>query len=146
MVDSSSGHICGFFRDRQEQYNVLLPFFQEGIQEGDKVIHVSNPTFLEDHTARLRQARIDVDRCEERRQLELMSWEAAYLREGQFDQHAMLTLVDEVLARSGEEGYPMTRLTADMDWALQDLPGVGDLVEYEARVNYLLPKYGDAVI
>jgi hypothetical protein len=33
-----------------------------------------------------------------------------------------------------------------MEWALVDLPGVDDLIEYEVRVNYLIPKYEDVVI
>jgi hypothetical protein len=33
-----------------------------------------------------------------------------------------------------------------MEWALLDLPGVDDLIEYETRLNYLIPKYDDPVI
>ena len=33
-----------------------------------------------------------------------------------------------------------------MEWALVDLPGVGDLIEYETRVNYVIPKYEGPVI
>jgi hypothetical protein len=33
-----------------------------------------------------------------------------------------------------------------MEWALLDKPGVGDLLEYEARLNYVIPKYDDVVI
>jgi hypothetical protein len=33
-----------------------------------------------------------------------------------------------------------------MEWALLDKPGVDDLVEYETRLNYVLPKYDDPVI
>jgi hypothetical protein len=33
-----------------------------------------------------------------------------------------------------------------MDWALLDLPGVEDLIEFETRVNYVVPKYDDIVI
>jgi hypothetical protein len=33
-----------------------------------------------------------------------------------------------------------------MEWALEDLPGVHDIVEYEARLNYILPKYDDVVV
>ena len=43
-------------------------------------------------------------------------------------------------------GYPLTRLVAHMEWALEDMPGVNDLVEYETRLNYVLPKYRDPVI
>jgi hypothetical protein len=33
-----------------------------------------------------------------------------------------------------------------MEWALVDLPGVEDLIEFETRVNYVVPKYDDIVI
>jgi hypothetical protein len=33
-----------------------------------------------------------------------------------------------------------------MEWALLNKPGVNNLVEYEARLNYVLPKYNDPVI
>ena len=32
-----------------------------------------------------------------------------------------------------------------MEWALEDRPGVSDIVEYETRLNFVLPKYDDAV-
>jgi len=28
-----------------------------------------------------------------------------------------------------------------MEWALTDLPGTEDLIEYETRVNDVIPKY-----
>jgi hypothetical protein len=31
------------------------------------------------------------------------------------------------------------------EWALEDSPGVDDIVEYETRLNYVLPRYDDAV-
>jgi hypothetical protein len=30
------------------------------------------------------------------------------------------------------------------EWALEDRPGVDDIVEYETRLNYVLPRYDDA--
>ena len=42
--------------------------------------------------------------------------------------------------------FVMTRLVAHMEWALEDRPGVDDLVEYESRLNYILPHYKDPVI
>ena len=33
-----------------------------------------------------------------------------------------------------------------MDWALEDRPGVDDLVEYEARLTAVLSRYEDLVI
>ena len=33
-----------------------------------------------------------------------------------------------------------------MEWALADLPGTENLMEYETRVNYVIPKYEDTVV
>ena len=33
-----------------------------------------------------------------------------------------------------------------MEWALVDLPGIDEMIEFETRVNYVVPKYDDIVI
>jgi hypothetical protein len=63
-----------------------------------------------------------------------------------FDQNAMLALIEEVLQSADTAGYPLTRVVAHMESALLDKPGVDNLVEYETRLNYLLPKYDDPVV
>jgi MEDS: MEthanogen/methylotroph, DcmR Sensory domain len=55
-------------------------------------------------------------------------------------------LLEQVIQSGAASGYPLTRLVAHMEWALLDKPGVDDLVEYETRLNYVLPKYDDPVI
>ena len=78
-------------------------------------------------------------------ELDIRAWEDAYLRDGHFNQQRMLALIENVLIGGKAQGYPLTRLVANMEWALEDRPGVEDLVEYETRLNYILPKYDDAV-
>jgi len=67
-------------------------------------------------------------------------WQDAYLRGDHFDQNAMLALIEEVLQSADTAGYSRTRLLAHMEWALLDKPGVDNLVEYETRLNYVLPS------
>jgi hypothetical protein len=138
-------HICAFFHSKEEEYRVLLPYVTEGFEHGDKAFHIVDPDHREAHLAQLRAAGIDTDAAEARGQLEVMPWESAYLRGGRFDQHAMLALIEEVLQKGKADGFPLTRLLANMEWALQDRPGVEQIVEYETRLNYVLPKYDDAV-
>jgi MEDS: MEthanogen/methylotroph, DcmR Sensory domain len=83
--------------------------------------------------------------AEQSGQFELRNWADAYLRDGHFDQDRMLALIQEVLEH-GRQRFPLTRLVAHMEWALEDRPGVDDLVEYETRLNYILPRYKDPVI
>jgi hypothetical protein len=142
----SERHICAFFHSPDEEYRVLLPFIREGIERGEKAFHIVDPRTMEDHFRHLREAGIDTEAAGQRGQLVVKRWQDAYLRDGHFDQDRMLSLIEEVLSAGPEEGYSLTRLVAHMDWALEDFPGVNDLVEYETRLNFILPKYKDPVI
>lgn len=125
---------------------MLLPFIKEGFERGEKAFHIVDPKLREEHLRRLESAGIDVAAAERSGQFELRNWAQAYLREGHFDQDRMLALIQEVLDGGRKQGFPLTRLVAHMEWALEDRPGVDDLVEYEARLNYILPRYKDPVI
>jgi hypothetical protein len=138
-------HVCAFFNTKEEEYRVLTPFIKEGFDEGDRAFHIVDPQHRADHLRRLEVNGIPVAEASRKGQLEVRSWEDAYLRDGHFDQNRMLALIEEVLTEGKTKGFPLTRLVANMEWALEDRPGVNDIVEYEARLNYVLPKYDDAV-
>jgi hypothetical protein len=137
--------VCAFFNSKAEEYRVLMPFIKEGFEQGDKGFHIVQDEHRPEHRRRLQEAGIDVGGAEQKGQLEVRRWEDAYLREGRFDQNRMLALIEEVLQGGKTQGFPLTRLVANMEWALEDRPGVEDIVEYETRLNYVLPKYDDAV-
>jgi hypothetical protein len=105
-----------------------------------------DPDLREDHLKRLAGAGINVEQVLGSGQLEVRPWQDAYLRGNRFDQDAMLAFLEDVLQSAAAGGYPLTRLLAHMGWALLDKPGVDDLLEYETRINYVLPKYDDSVI
>jgi len=139
-------HICAFFNNIDEEHRVLRSFIKEGLERGEKAFHVVDPELREEHLKRLAEAGINVPQAIDTGQLEVRRWQDAYLRGDHFDQNAMLALIEQVLQSADTDGYPLTRLLAHMEWALLDKPGVDNLVEYEARLNYVLPKYNDPVI
>jgi len=145
MLDARR-HVCAFFHNADEEYRVLLPFIKDGFDRGEKAFHIVDPKLRSEHRERLAVAGIDVAAAETNGQFELRNWGDAYLRDGHFDQHRMLALIEEVLNGGRQQGFVRTRLVAHMDWALEDRPGVDDLVEYETRLNYVLPRYKDPVI
>lgn len=142
----SPSHACAFFHSQDEEYELLLPFSRSGADAGERLFQVVDKAHLAERRQRLAEAGIDVDRAEQKGQLEIRAWENAYLRENRFNQHAMLALIQEVLRDGRTKGFGMTRLWANMEWALQDLPGVHDIVEYETRLNKVLPNYDDVVV
>ena len=139
-------HVCAFFNGIDEEHRVLRSFIRDGLDGGERAFHIVDPELREEHLKRLAEAGIDVERVMGTGQLEVRPWQDAYLRGGRFDQDAMLALLEDILQSGAAGGYPLTRLLAHMEWALLDKPGVDDLLEYETRINYLLPKYEDPVI
>jgi hypothetical protein len=101
---------------------------------------------MDDHLHRMREAGIDTETALQTGQLTVKRWQDAYLQDGHFDQDRMLALIDRVLSEGMAENSRLIRLVAHMEWALEDFPGVNDLVEYETRLNFILPKYKDPVI
>ena len=139
-------HICAFFNSVDEEHRVLRSFIKEGLDRGERAFHIVDPEQREEHLKRLTEAGVSVERAMGSGQLEVRPWQHAYLHGDRFDQDAMLALIEEVLQSGAGAGYPLTRLLAHMEWACLDKPGVDDLVEYETRLNYVLPKYDDPVI
>jgi hypothetical protein len=139
-------HACAFFDSRDQEYELLLPFSKAAAEAGERLFQVVDKEHLPERRNRLAHAGIDVEEAERGGQLEIRPWEDAYLRGNRFDQHAMLALIQEVLKGGRSRGFPMTRLWANMEWALDDLPGVHDIVEYETRLNHVLPSYDDVVV
>lgn len=139
-------HICAFFHSQEEEYPLLLPFIKEGMERGEKAFHIVDPNLRATHLQHLQSAGMATAELENSGQLELRNWNEAYLLDGHFDQDRMLVFLQNVLDNARQQGYPLTRLVAHMEWALEDRPGVNDIVEYETRLNYFLHAYQDPVI
>ena len=139
-------HICAFFNSLDEQHRVLRSFFKDGLERGEKAFHLVDPELREEHVKRLVEAGINVQQAMDTGQLEVRLWQDTYLGGHRFDQDAMLALVEGQLQSSAAAGYPLMRFLGHMEWALLDKLGVGDLLEYETRLNYLIPKYDDIVV
>ena len=145
-LDGGNRHICAFFSDMDEHYRVLQSFIKDGFDQGDKTFHLIDPERREDHLRRLADAGIDVEEAVASGQLEVHPWEDGPLHGERFDQDTWLAGFEEVLQSGAASGYTKTRFLAQMEWALVDLPGTDDLIEFETRVNYVVPKYDDPVI
>ena len=139
-------HICAFFNSLDEHHRVLGSFIKDGLDQGDRGFHLVDPELRDDHLSRLAKAGINVQEATDTGQLEVRAWQDGPLRGGGFDQDIWLASLEQVLQSGSAAGYPRTRFVAHMEWALADLPGVRDLIEFECLVNYVLVKYEDAVI
>ena len=139
-------HVCAFFHSREDEYNVLMPFMLEGLLAGDTAIHILDKDHRAERIRRLSEQGFGIEDAEQSGQLDVRTWEDTYLQPGRFDQDAMIVMFQD-LGRSGERrGTGATRLWANMEWALVDCLGADDTLEYESRVNDIVPKYDMAAV
>jgi hypothetical protein len=129
----------------ERRYRILAPFVREGLERGEKFVHIIDPRRRAEHTARLKDGGVPVDAPRPPDQHETLTWDEAYLRDGYFDQYRMIDQLTKVL-EEGERSFPLTRLAAHMEWALEARPGVDQLVEYETRLNFTLLRSKHPVI
>lgn len=145
-LGGANQHICAFFNGMDEHYRVLRSFIKEGFDTGDKAFHLVDPERREDHLRRLTDAGIDVEAAIVSGQLEVHPWQDGPLHGERFDQDTWLAGFEDVLRSGAGSGYAKTRFLAQMEWALVDLPGIDDMIEFETRINHVVPKYDNPVI
>lgn len=139
-------HVCAFFHSRDDEYRVTLPFVKDGLERGDKALHIVDPARRADHLRRLASAGIEAAAAREAGRLELHDWDDTFLRGGTFDPDEQLALLRAMLESGRVEGAPLSRYVAHAEWALERGASTDLLLEFEARVNHLWPLYRDAVI
>ncbi len=138
-------HICAFFNSREEQNKVMMPFFKEGIERGEKVFHIVDKRLHDEHLCACDACGIPAQETLASGQLEVRHWEDAYLKDGYFDGDRMTRVLAGVL-ETNRARYGLTRVMGNMEWALETAPGVQDIIEYECKLNYVLPNFPDPVI
>ncbi len=133
-------HIAAFFRSREEEYEVLRSYIQEGIHAGEKAVHICDPSLRHDHLQHLERMGVPTSDCQRTGQLEVLGWNDAYLKDGRFDSETMMALLEEVVRTSRAEGFSRVRMMGHMEWVFEGRPGVEQVIEYESRVNHLLNR------
>jgi hypothetical protein len=138
-------HVCVFTRGNDERDDLLVPFLTDGLGAGHKclaILDTSEPGDLLDAIGSAAAAAHPAD------QLMVLASRDVYLTEDRFDIEGMLHFYDGELRQvaTGASAYACIRTAGEMTWALRDIPGVEDLLSYEARVNEVLASHPQAAI
>jgi len=83
-----SRHICAFFNSADEERRVLRAFNKDGIDRGEKGVHIVEAASRAEYLKGLEDAGIDVQQAMGTGQLDVLPWTDAYVRDHQFDQEA----------------------------------------------------------
>ena len=130
------GHICAFFDSREQEYQTLIPYFQEGIAAGEQVFNIVDQARFGDHVDRLTASGLRVASDG----VTVRTSEETYLEGGAFDIERMCDLIEQQLEEARVAGRRV-RTAGVMDWMARGAPGSDRAIEYEVRMNLLVPAF-----
>ncbi|MFN2637763.1 MAG: MEDS domain-containing protein [Gemmatimonadaceae bacterium] len=134
------GHICAFFDSPNEKYQTLAPYFTEGLAAGDRLLNVVDADSRTQHLRQLAENNVPLATAMGSGQLEVLTSEETYLKDGAEDLEGMLDLMRETLETSRREGRRV-RTCGEMNWIERSRMAGERVMEYEARVNEFVPTF-----
>lgn len=137
-------HICAFFQDAEEEYRIMVPFTKEGLARGDRICQIVEPGQRPALRRHLQAGGVNVEAEERSGHLEMLSVHDHYLRDGHIDVERMLAAIRQRLSDGNEPS--ISRITGHAEWAGADWPGMQTFLEYEARLNDVVPEGRDTVV
>jgi len=136
---SPGDHIAFLYKTEEEYRTVLSPFLSQGLDRGEKVIYIidhHNPDAIPDY---LSQKGIEISSCPQQGQLLILNAQDIFLQNGTFYPDAIIDLLRIETGKALQEGFNALRITSEVTWALQVIPGSQFLREFENRLNNHFP-------
>ena len=142
LTDLKPGdHLCLLYANDHEHRAIMTPFIRQGLERHEKVVYIVNANDQDTILDYLRDDHLPVETYIANGQFQLLTSQDAYLREGMFDPDKMIALLESETALALAQGFTALRLTGEMTWALQGLPGTERLIEYEIKLNQFFPTH-----
>jgi Nif-specific regulatory protein len=132
-------HLCCIYETEEEHRALVTPFLRHGLEQGQKAIYIVDAHTADTVLGYLRNDGFNVEPFLKKGQLVIIGVKDAYMKEGVFDPDGMIDLLRSETELALSEGYKALRVTGEMTWALQGLPGSERLIEYEAKLNEFFP-------
>lgn len=136
---SLGDHAALFYRSRQEQLAVAIPYILIGLERNERCLYIADDNSVPLVLNRLEDAGVDLDDAGKRNALRVTTKKDTYLRYGLFEPDNMVRDLREEVELSLRNGFNGFRATGEMTWAL-DLPSaLARLLEYEAKLHAQFP-------
>jgi hypothetical protein len=128
-------HLCSIYKNINEQFALLVPYFKQGLENNEKCIYVVDENTDLNVQSEFKKRGLNLDKAIKAGQFVLLTKRETYLRDGYFDPMKMIKLLKETEEQSLNEGYAGMRITGEMTWILGKIKDVAKLILYEAWLN-----------
>ncbi|MCU1500226.1 MAG: hypothetical protein JWM47_4179 [Acidimicrobiales bacterium] len=131
-------HICYLYSDEEERKRFMSLYVSSGIDEREAVTYVADAGVeLLDHAI---EGLGIAPPLRQQEQFMVTTAMKTYFPDGRFVPEDMLEHIRTMYA-SVPADCAGARATAEMTWALHDIPGAERIIEYEARINEVLKTH-----
>ncbi|AHF99575.1 histidine kinase [Halostagnicola larsenii XH-48] len=135
----SNDHLALVYDSRDEQLQTAIPFVRQGLERGERCLYIADEHDRAEIKSVMERAGIDTEAALESGALTIDTVENSYLRNGDFDPDEMLSLLSKEIDEAAD-AYTGFRVTGEMTWVLETAVCLEDLIEYETRLNELIPR------
>lgn len=133
-------HICFIYKSEHERQSCITSFIRHGLEQRQKVICIEDGQRQDAVIVDcLRDDNVDVVAYAKRGQLVILGADETYIQGGFFDPERMIDAFMLQIESALAEGYPAIRVAGQASWAARGYRGAERLIEYESKVNALLP-------
>jgi hypothetical protein len=138
---SEGSHMCYIFNDETQRRDVIAAFLDSGLSAGEKVGYFVDTATPEEVLSYLKGLGVKIPERTGPASLSISDAEAIYCPDGTFIPERMLGNLRSYYTTSLAEGFPGSRVSGEMSWALKGIPGSQRLIEYEALINDVVIEY-----
>lgn len=138
--ERTAPHVATFVSGDREAAVLRRQLIDQAASSGDSFLHIVDPKSRVEFLREIDEAGPAARRAAESGRLEVVTWqEVVFSKDGSFEVEALLQLVRTVTAPSPR--FPDGRRIIDyMEWALEPVPGVDRITDYEARLDGVIAE------
>src|SRR3989344_7737129 len=139
-------HICSIYKDKEQQFSVIVPFFKAGLSNNEKCIVITGENSKENIVLEFEKGGIEVERHAESNQLIIIEKSEAYMKGGSFNPDEMMELWKKAEQDAIKEGYSGIRVAGEASFVGESAEDSEKLMEYESELNSFFPHMKIAAV
>lgn len=144
--ESHQRHICLFFLNPDEQWQMLRPYILEHLNANVPVLYIQDGGPPYRILELLRAEGLPLEDLIARGLLRVLPPVQSYLLGGSFNAQRMLSFMEAAIVGALEARHKRIFITGEMTWSLEATPDAEQLKTYETLLNPMVEKYPTAII
>jgi hypothetical protein len=141
---SLGSHLCCFYENEEQQFEVLIPFLSNGIRNGEKCFCIGSAELLLEVKAGLGNE-FSIRELLKKGSLEFLEEIDVRIR-GKLDPGKALRFVRDLVTRARKGGWPSCRIAGDCSGMFQTSEDREHWLEFEAMLNKKVCKLPAIII